>query len=168
MPVSSSRRDASCALASPACASHYMGSLARYDLEQDSSIYLSCASRASALRRFLKLRSLRCARNLSPSGLVQSRSQCAPLQAGHGEGGGISELAVSATEVDDDDDDERRRTSFRTRSSMRSVLGGSDELVKARLVWNALRASGRALRRCDEYTVSNLTLAALMAASAAR
>ena len=89
------------------------------------------------------------------------------MQAGHGEGGGISELAVSATEVDDDDD-ERRRTSFRTRSSMRSVLGGSDELVKARLVWNALRASGRALRRCDEYTVSNLTLAALMAASAAR
>ena len=74
------------------------------------------------------------------------------MQAGHGEGGDISELAVSATEVDDNDDDERRRTSFRTRSSMRSVLG----------------ASGRALRRCDEYTVSSLTSAALMAASAAR
>jgi hypothetical protein len=37
------------------------------------------------------------------------------LQAGHGEGGDISELAVSATEVDDDDDDERRRTYFKNR-----------------------------------------------------
>lgn len=145
MAISLSSREASCAFASPAC-----------------------ASRAFALRQFLRLRSSGCAQNLSPSALVQSRSQCAPLQAGHGEGGGISELAVSATEVDDDDDDERRRTSFRTRSSMRSVLGSSDKLVMARLVWNALRAGGRALRRCDEYTVSNLTLAALMAASAAR
>ena len=85
MPVSLSRRDATCVFASPAC-----------------------ARPALDLRQFLKLRSLRCGRNLSPSGLVQSRSQCASLQAGHGEGGDSSEFAVSATNVDDTNDDNER------------------------------------------------------------
>jgi hypothetical protein len=64
--------------------------------------------KALALRQFLKLRSLRCAQNLSPSGLVQSRSQCTPLHEGHSEGSGSPELTVSATEVANNNDERQR------------------------------------------------------------